>query len=450
MFLRQSILWYNHQFSWNGEYTMKQVSRRAFIQTATSTLALSAASYRSLAATSANDKISLGFVGVGGMGSGRLNEFMRYDDTHIAAICDIDESHLNRAIDNVQKRRDMKPDAYHDFRDLIERPDIDAVVVVTPDHWHALPFIKACQAGKDVFVEKPLSYSIGEGRAMLDAARKYERITQLGTHIHNDYSNYRRVVEMVQSGNLGEITKVHCWHAPGNGNMGNPSNAQPPKELDYNFWLGPAPKRDYNPNRSHFNFRYFWDYSGGDFMDFWCHITDVVYWALDLTAPVTVSASGKRWNLTDNSETPNMLEVLYQYPNQTLLWTIHPKGLPGFEHMGSIGAVFQGTKATLVTNYSKFEIYVDGKKQTDFPTPEKSIPDSPGHLREFLNSIKSREKCTCDVAYAHKLNKGGLLGNIAYRTGDTLTWDDEKEKIQRNPKANKLVTRQYRKPWRLG
>ena len=428
---------------------MPKINRRSFIRQTGLGLALTAAQYRAYGNTGANDKISMGFIGVGGMGTGRLNEFSRFDDVHVAAICDLDQNHLNNAIAEIQKRKEYKPQEYHDFRKLLEQKDIDAVTVVTPDHWHALPFIHACQAGKDVFVEKPLCYSIGEGRMMVDTAKKYQRITQMGNHIHNEGTNYRRVVEMVQSGNLGEITKVHCWHSSSNKSIGNPADTTPPAEFDYDFWLGPAPKRPYNPNRSHFNYRYFWDYSGGDFMDFWCHITDVVYWAMGVTAPTRVAVTGRRNQGNDNAETPNYMEAIYDYPGFTLNWTLNPGGLIGYEHMGGIGAVFQGTKATLAVNYSTHQIYVNGKKQDDFPRPPASIPNSPGHLREFLDGIKSRKECTCNVDYAYKLTKGGLLGTIACRTGETIHWDDEKEKILHSSQAQKLVTRRYRHPWKL-
>ncbi|MDX9754911.1 MAG: Gfo/Idh/MocA family oxidoreductase, partial [bacterium] len=358
---------------------MSKLNRRTFVKTSTCALALTAAQYRVLAQGSANDKISMGFIGIGGMGTGRLTQFMQHEDVHVAGICDIDQSHLDQGLAEVEKRKEYKPEGYRDFRKLLERNDIDAAVVTTPDHWHALPFITACNAGKDVFVEKPLCYSIGEGRAMVEAAKKGQRITQMGNHIHNDMPNYRRVVEMVQSGNLGKISKVYCWHQSSSKGIGTPANAEPPQELDYEFWLGPAPKRPYNQNRSHFNYRYFWDYSGGDFMDFWCHITDVVYWALALQAPISVSATGRREGTDDNAETPNYLDVQYEYPDLTLLWSVQPNPYPGYEHMGSIGAVFVGSEATLVTNYSKHEIYVKGEKKDDFAKPEASIPDSPGH-----------------------------------------------------------------------
>ena len=429
----------------------RSTTRRDFLKTAGTGLALgmTASNYRALAQGSPNEKIVMGFIGVGGMGTGRLNEFIRFDDVAAAAVCDVDEDHLNHALSEVEKRNHPKPKGFHDFRELLELKEIDAVTVTTPDHWHALAFLKACQAGKDVFVEKPLCYCIAEGRAMLEAARKNKRVTQLGTHIHNDTPNYRRVVEVVQSGALGIITRVQCWKTSGTRGIGKPADCDPPKSLDYNFWLGPAPKRPYNPNRSHFNFRYFWDYSGGNFIDFWCHITDVAFWALNLGAPISVMATGGRFFVDDNTETPDSLDVLYEYPNLILAWTMHPRGISGYESFGGIGCVFEGTKASLVTNYDRHEILIGGKKADSFKTPEKSIPDSPGHVREFLNSIKSRKLTTCDVEYAFRLTKPGLLGNIAYRVGERIYWDDKKECVIHNTKANRLVKRHYRSPWKL-
>jgi predicted dehydrogenase len=256
-------------------------------------------------------------------------------------------------------------------------------------------------------------------------------------------------VELVQSGRLGKIDRVYCWKRSSNKGIGNPPDTAPPAELDYEFWLGPAPRRDYNQNRSHGTFRYFWDYSGGVFIDFWCHITDVAYWALDLSAPESVSAAGFRKLQDDNAETPNVLELTYQFPDDLIMtWTLHPSGFPGFEGHDP-GCAFQGSEATLVTSYTKHEIYVKGKPVPDFPHPDPTIPDSPGHIREFLNSVKSRQPTTCNVEYAHRLTKAGLLGNIAYRAGRRIAWDDARERITGDSEANRWIARKYRKPWRL-
>jgi predicted dehydrogenase len=421
-----------------------RATRRFFLGAAAAGLAAA----RAQAAPS--DRIRVGFIGCGGMGTGRLRQFLGHADVEAAAVCDVDRTHLERAAALVEKETGRKPAAFADFRRLLERGDIDAVMIATPDHWHALPAILACQAGKDVFVEKPFSWSVGEGRRMVEEARRRRRVTQMGNHIHNDLPNYRRVVELVRSGLLGRIVRVHCGLASNEKSIGSPPDGPPPPELDYDFWLGPAPKRPYNPNRSHGKFRYFWDYSGGYFADFWCHYADVAYWALDLKAPRAVSAAGGRWLAEDNAETPDVFEAVFEYPGPVLLtWTQHPRGRPGFEHMGSC-VVFEGTEATLVTNYSKHEVWVKGKPAPDFPRPEPSIPDSPGHIREFLDAIKARNtETTCNFEYSHRLNKGALLANLAFRLGARLEWDDERERVTNHREANSRLTRRYRKPWKL-
>jgi predicted dehydrogenase len=414
-------------------------SRRTFVQMAAAQLLRGAA---------ASDRLQVGFIGLGGQGTSRLNEFMRHADVTAAAICDLDSTHLDRAAAAVEKTQGHKPEKFHDFRKLLERKELDAVMIGTPDHWHALPFVEACRAGKDVFVEKPLSYSIGEGRAMVNAAAKHNRISQMGNHIHNDRPTYRRVVEVIQSGALGKIHRVDCSLTTSSPGLGRPADCAPPPELDYEFWLGPAPRHAYNPLRSHFNYRYFWDYSGGALIDFWCHYTDVAVWALDLKAPTSISATGGRWGVDDAAETPDTLEVVCDYPGLILTWTLHPNGRPGFDAMGS-SVIFEGSAATLVTNYNRYEVYVKGKKEEHFQPPAQTIPDSPGHIREFLDAVKSRKRTTCDVEYGHRLTKGGLLANIAYRTGERLHWDDDHEHFTGRTQANRYVTRQYRKPWKL-
>ncbi len=420
-------------------------SRRTFVQIAG--IGLSAAR-RAYSGAAPSDRLQVGFIGLGGQGTSRLNEFMRHPDVTAAAVCDLDAQHLDRASALVEKAQGHKPEKFHDFRKLLARKDLDAVMIGTPDHWHALPFLEACSAGKDIFVEKPLSYSIGEGRAMVTAARRHNRITQMGNHIHNDRPTYRRVVEVIQSGALGRIHRVDCSLTTGATGIGRAPDAAPPPELDYEFWLGPAPRRPYNPLRSHFNYRYFWDYSGGALIDFWCHYTDVACWALDLRAPTSISASGGRWAVDDAGETPDTLEVVCDYPGLILTWTLNPNGRPGFDAMGS-SVIFEGSAATLVTNYNRYEVYVKGKKEENFQPPAQTIANSPGHIREFLDATKSRQRTTCDVEYGHRLTKGGLLANIAYRTGERLHWDDAQERFTGRTQANRYVTRQYRKPWKL-
>lgn len=429
---------------------MEPVSRRTFLGATAAGLGLTALNLRTLAGQQPNEQVSLAMIGVGGMGTGRLRQFLQHPDVRITAICDVDRTHLDRAVALVETARGHKPKAFGDYRRVLDDREVDAVAVVTPDHWHSIPTVRAFEAGKDVFVEKPLSYSVAEGRAMADASAKHKRVSQMGNHIHNDLPNYRRVVELVQSGKLGRITRVHIWRTCRTEpwKVENPPTL--PATLDYDFWLGPAPRRPYEPLRSHVSYRDFWDYSGGTLIDFWCHIVDVAMWALDLQAPRSISAVGGRLFVNDPTETPDTVEAVLDYPELVVMFSLRPTPLPGFEHMGSIGCLFEGTDASLVTNYETHEVRVKGQKVEDFPRPDPSIPDSPGHLREFLDAIKSRNlETTCNVRYGHRLNKLGLLTNIAYRTGRRIHWDDRRERILDDDDASKLLSRRFRKPYRL-
>jgi len=403
-----------------------------------------------LAGKGPNNQIVVGCIGVGNQGLYRLDELLKQNDVRIAAICDVDQRHLDRAITIVERAKGYKPQGFHDFRKLLDSNDIDAVTVVTPDHWHAIPTLAAFEAGKDVFVEKPLSYTMAEGRAMAEASLKHERVTQMGNHIHNDLPNYRRVVEMVQFGTLGKITHVHAWKTSPTQNCETEEPATCPPELDYDFWLGPAPKRQYAALRSHGTFRYFWDYSGGTFIDFWCHITDVAFWAMNVGAAKNITSVGGRFFLSDQTETSDTQEAILEFPGVLYTYSFRPSPLTGFEHMGHIGCLFEGTEGSLVTNYERHEIWVNGKRSDHFPRPPQTIPDSPGHMREFLDAVKTRNlETTCNVRYGHHLTKYGLLANISYRSGNRLTWDDEQERIVGDSTANRFLTRQYRKPWKL-
>ena len=434
------------------------VTRRNFLGTVAGGLTLTALNRRVLAQQKPNDQVVMGLIGVGGMGTNRLRDFIAHPDVRIAAICDVDRAHVDRAVAEVDKAgAHHKPKTYGDFRRVLTDPEINAVTVVTPDHWHALASIRAMEAGKDVFVEKPLSYSVGEGRMMADASLKYKRVTQMGNHIHNDYPNYRRVVEMVQSGKLGKISRVHVWKTGGGaGGGGRGAAPRPPRPmtvpptLDYDFWLGPAPNRPYHPLRSHGSFRRWWDYSGGTFIDFWAHIFDVVTWAMDLPAPTAVTSVGGRFFTTDETETPDAVEAVLEYPNLLVTFSLRPTALPGFEHLGHIGALFQGSEAWLATNYETNEVWVKGKKVDDFPRPAPTIPDSPGHVREFLDAVKSRNlETTCNMRYGFRVTKPGLLSNISYRTGRRLRWNEEAERVIDDKDANRLLTRRFRKDYQL-
>jgi predicted dehydrogenase len=394
---------------------------------------------------SPNEAIVLGFIGVGGMGSGLLNIFKGFPDVRVAAVCDVYEPHALRA----KEAAGGKPDVYGDFRKVLDRKDLDAVVVATPDHWHAIPTIMACQAEKDVYCEKPLAHRVAEGRAVSDAAAKYKRVTQMGNLIHAG-ENYHRVAEIVQSGVLGKITKTRAWMSASRESFGHPADTTPPAGCDYDFWLGPAPERPFNINRFTFNWRWYWDYGGGILTDFCCHLIDLVHWAMEVDAPRTISATGGRFATDDNAETPDTLEVAYEYEKAgekfLLAWSQTDVSDHGFDGKPS-GVMFQGTEGTLVTNYNHHEIFpVKGKTIAEAP---RVLPRSVGHHREWLDAIKTRATCSCNFEYGHRLTTVGELGNISLWTGEKLVWDPAAERITNHADANQFLTKEYRKPWVL-
>jgi predicted dehydrogenase len=392
-----------------------------------------------------SERIVLGFIGVGGMGTGLIRTFKKFPEVEIAAVCDVYETNARRAV----VASGATPVILGDFRRVLDRKDIDAVCIATPDHWHAITTIMACQAGKDVYCEKPLSHRIQEGRAMVQAAEKYKRVTQMGNLIHAG-ENYHRVVEIVRSGVLGPINKTRVWlagHRPG---MGSPADRPAPAGCDYDFWLGPAPQRPFNPNRFLFKWRYFWDYGGGTLTDFCCHIVDLVHWAMEVDAPRTISAVGGRYASRDNAEAPDTLEVTYEYAKGDrkflMVWSHTDTNNHGVEQEVP-GIMFQGTEATLVSGYDKYRIIPERRREIE--EPPVSLPRSVGHHREWLDAIKTRAQCSCHFEYGHRLATVGNLGNISLWTGETLRWDPVAERIVSHREANQYLTKEYRKPWSL-
>jgi predicted dehydrogenase len=422
----------------------RPVRRREFLA-ASAASAFALAGRRGLAEepkASPNESITLAFIGVGGMGTGLLNIFKGFGDVRIAAVCDVDEGHARRA----REEAGGAPEVVKDFRRVLDRKDVDAVVVATPDHWHAIPTILACQAGKDVYCEKPLTFAIGEGRRVADAARKHGRVTQMGNLIHAS-ETYHRIAEIVQSGALGTIRKARVWMAGRNGGIGSPPDGSAPSGVDYDAWLGPAPERAFNPNRFHFNWRYFWDYAGGQLGDFVCHLVDPVLWGMRVEAPVSVVAQGERY-ADDNAETPDTLEVTYRFAEGfDLVWSHQNHNGDGFFGRPA-GVAFYGTRGTLHGHYNDYVIEWAGGEASEEPAP--SLPRSPGHHREWLDAIKSRAQCSCNFEYGHRLSTVGHLGNIALKVGRRLEWDPKAERFPRDEEANGHLLREtYRAPWTL-
>jgi predicted dehydrogenase len=394
----------------------------------------------------ASDRVRIAIVGLGGMGTQHLNWFAALPEVEVVALCDVDKDHLDIAMKTLSTLQPQsKAEGYTDFRRVLDRKDIDAISCATPDHWHAQIATLAFESGKDVYGEKPLSYDVGEGQRMLKSLNRHDRIFQMGTQIHAG-DNYHRVVEIIRSGALGKIHTVRLWKTGAPPDLGPAQIQAPPPSLDWDMWLGPAPYTDYTPQRCHFTYRYFLDYSGGVFADFWCHIADVVYWSIDPKGLKTIQARGqapKGFN-----DAPEWLDVDYEFDNLKLHWTHEPPNVPGAADR-SIGAYFEGEKGTLLCDYESRLITINGETVNDLPNIPISLERSPGHQQNFINAVKSRTQPESNLEYARRMTLPMHLSIISYRLGRNLTWNSKKEQFVDDKEANGLLHREYRKKWDL-
>lgn len=417
----------------------------------------------------ANDRVRLGFIGVGNRGDQVLTAFLSQPDAEVVAICDIHPPYREFAAHKVG----TNPGLYHDYRKLLDRKDVDAVVVCTPDHWHALQTVDACRAGKDVYVEKPLSLVVAEGRVMTRVARETKRIVQCG--IQRMSSRFcREAAELVRSGGIGRVTVVRCFHVQNEWpkGIGRPADAEPPADFDWDAWLGPAPKRPYNPNRTFYRFRWFYDYSGGQLTNFGVHYLAQIHASLGVDAPLAVVALGGKFADYDNREVPDTLEVVWHYPGPTLVTfsQFNATGAPPAARPCEIE--FRGTTGTLYFRTSGYEVVPEVVTPQEFParTPldrEKERSYRAGakpliegrrvdgqirdtdHARDFLDCVKSRRTPSCDVEFAHRCTSAALIAGIAHRTRACLEWDARTERFTNHSGANQYLTYRYREPYQF-
>ncbi len=421
-------------------------ARREFLKSAGCGLATFPFIGRSDSKVPASERIRVAHVGVGSKGRSHINWFADMPDVDIVAMSDVDATRLANSIDHLAKR---KPDAkraegYMDFRHILDRKDVDVITYASPDHWHALMAITAFEAGKDVYGEKPLSYSLHEGQRMEQVMRRTKSIFQLGTQIHAG-ENYHRICEIVQSGALGKIHTVRLWKTGGSPGLGFPANQPPPSNLDWNTWLGPAPWAEYTPVRCHGSFRYFFDYSGGVFGDFWCHIADLLYMALAPSGLSSIDARGEA--PTDGiADTPRWIDIDLKYKDLDVFWTTKPPAVPQADKM-SIGAHFEGDKGTLTCDYDKRFITINNETVTDLPQVAKTMPRSPGHQRNFLDAVKSRKPPESNLPYARQMALPMHLALTSFRLKRKLIWDSAKEVVVGDAAANYLLGRANRKPF---
>lgn len=391
---------------------------------------------------SANDRVVLGFIGTGGRGQHLMRVALSNPDVQIAAVCDVMESRLSQAV----QITGGTATPYKDFRRLLERKDLDAVFVTTPDHWHCIMTIAACEAGKDVYVEKPLGHNIAEGRAAVNAAKRFNRIVQHGTQQLSG-QHYAEARELIRSGALGKITHVRIWNVWNESpdGIGNPPDSEPPPDIDYDMWLGPAPKRPFNPNRCYAPGYWFqWDYSGGHMLAWAIHHIDTAHWVLGVTAPRMVVSTGGKYALKDNRTTPDTQDALLDYGDFIVQASVYHANARPIE--GSwYGIAFYGTNGTMRLLREGFEVYPEGDRTR--PIGRGGSPQDEPHVRNFLDCVKSRKQPNAPVEWGHLSTNAMHLANIALRTGRAVHWDAKGEKVIGDEGANRYLCRTYRKPW---
>jgi predicted dehydrogenase len=437
-------------------------SRRAFLKQSAATVAgatlanalpsVAAAAPRGRVAPS--DQLNIAVIGANGMGWSDTRSHLRIAGVNCVAIADVDRGVLAKRTKDVEALGGKTPQVFDDYRRLLERKDIDAVIVGTPDHWHCLAMVDSLSAGKHVYVEKPIAHTIQECQVMQAATKRYGKMVQVGQWQRSG-THYENAIAYVRSGKLGRIRVVKVWAYQG---WMKPVPVQPdsapPAGVNYDMWLGPAPKRAFNPNRFHFNFRWFWDYAGGLMTDWGVHEIDIALYAMNATAPKSVMASGGKFAYPDDaSETPDTLQAVFEYDGFNMLWE-HATGIDGGPYSKPEGIAFIGNDGTLVLNRGGWEVIpetttVDGIRQ--FKTPglpaqynTEEILDR--HTRNFVEAIRKNDasglKCGIDTGSVAAINAS--MGNIALRTGRKVFWDAAANQFTGDAEATAMMKSNYR------
>ncbi len=405
----------------------------------------------------ANDRVAVGYIGLGAMGSGNLGYGMKVPEIQVAALCDVYEPHLERA-QSAAAKGGFQPKAVRDFREILHDKSIDAVCISTPDHWHAYMTVEACKAGKDVYVEKPSCVYVEEGQKMVEAARKHKKIVQAGT-MQRSGGYFKKAAEIVKKGTLGEVSFVHTFQSGATKaeGWGNPPDSEPPSTLNWDMWLGPAPKVPFNKNRfgvgvtAFPTFRYFWDYAGGAMTDWGVHLIDPVHQCFDEAMPLSVTAMGSKYVVKDNTDTPDTMMATYTYPKFLLTYesrTTNP--MPLFGDRGN-GTVIHGTEASLYVNRSGCWLIPNPKSPVTAENYEKNSEMSQmnvPHWQNWIACIKSREKPQSEIETCVRSSTACILANLSMRYKTRLDWDEKKWTVAQDHVKPALKAR-YRSPWKL-
>lgn len=434
---------------------MNTITRRQFHHAAAGT-ALALAAAPAMNVVGANERINVGLIGCSGRGNDLIREFRKLE-ARFLAVCDVDRNRLEAGKDLAGGDEVA---AYKDYRNLLEHPGLDAVIIATPPHWHALPFVDACKAGLDIYCEKALAVTVWEGQQMVKAARTYNRVVQCGTQSHSA-ENFQEGVQLIHEGYIGQVQKAKCWSLRNNNpkGIGQAEITDPPEHLDWDMWLGPLPQMPYFRQRCHGGFRWFWDTDGGWMTDWGVHQLDIVLWALQQTDPLSVSAEGGKFFFTDCTETPDTLDTNFGFKDCIVQFSVrsgnafNPAHEPAMATWDGYGIEFYGSKGTLFLDRDRLIVWPEqepfGQGTPAIQKTADHLEMNKRHITDFLDKIKTRERCVCDVEVCHKASNICHLGSIAYRTGERLVWDGDNERIANHPELNSWLRRDYRAPWKL-
>jgi predicted dehydrogenase len=446
--------------------TMAYLPHRRDFQSA---VALTALSYNAVAG--ANDRIRLGFIGVGNRGDQLLDAFTAHSDCEVVALCDVYQPYLAASMTKVGGL----PRHYHDYRQMLDDRSLDAVVIATPDHWHALQFVDACRAGKDVYIEKPVSLTISEGRVMCRVAAEQRRVTQVGLH-RRSAPRIREAIELIHAGEIGQVTvcKAYFHRNEVPLGIGRYQSTEVPNGLDWNLWLGPAPWSDYRSDRCLYKFRWFQDYSGGQITNQGTHYVDVFQWLLKQNAPRSVACLGGHYVVNDDRDIPDTLEAVWEYNGAICTFSqINGNGAPGNAIKANME--IRGTKGTLYITDSDagYTILPETNRIEELPILDprdrpqvrkqsaavksvgkaitvKGFGDSTKeHARDFLDCIRTRNTTRCPIEIGHRSTTTTLLARMAWTRHRQLDWDSAGERVMNDEDANKLLSYSYREPWKL-
>lgn len=404
----------------------------------------------------ANERIRLGVIGTANRGGQLVGATLPHQDAEIVALCDVYRPALAKCAEKLPRAADQ----YGDYRKLLERKDIDAVLIATPDHWHALQTIHACEAGKDVYVEKPLSLTVVEGRKMVETARRTNRIVQVGLHRRSGQI-FHRLAEFVQNGGIGKVTVAHCYRITNmfpNG-IGKAAPSDPPADLDWDMWLGPQAMRPYQENICPYKFRWWKAYSS-QIGNWGVHYFDLIRWVLGEAAPCSASAHGGKFAVDDDRTIPDTMQATFEFASGRLLifGQYEASGNDPFPNQSEIE--LRGTQGTLYADDRGYRVVPEhgGQFQDEAPRMDPLQVSAEGgrrdmtsdHVRNFLDCIKSRERPNCDVEEGHRSTIFAHLGNIALETKSRLEWNAAAERIMNIEAANAHLHYEYRAPWTLG